>query len=57
MTAIRKLFKDSYVHDATSLKAIMTDLNAADGVRDMKKGPLPSNLLGSANAIDKASDL
>ena len=51
------MFKDSYVHDALSLKAIMTELSVVDGIRDMRKAPAPSNLLGSANAVDDTDDL
>jgi hypothetical protein len=57
ITGIRKMFKDSYVHDALSLKAIMAELSVVDGIRDMKKAPAPSNLLGSANAVDSTDDL
>ena len=56
MTAIRKLFGPEHVHNAASLKTIMKELSAADGVRDMRKAPSPSNLLGAANAANDVDD-
>jgi len=52
MTAIRKLFGPEHVHTAASLKTTTKELCAANGVRDMRKAPSPSNLLGAANAAD-----
>ena len=56
MTTIRKLFVPEHVHTAASLKTIMKELSTADGVRNMRKAPSPSNLLGAANATDNVDD-
>ena len=59
MTAIHKMFGHQYVHTAASLKTIMKELSAADGICDTWQAPSPSNLFGNngtANTTDNVND-
>jgi hypothetical protein len=49
MHAIRKKYMYNHVHDAASLKTILTELVGADGVRVLKDAPAPS--AGMAHSV------
>ena len=49
LQTIRRRYNYSHVHDATSIAAILTELAAADAVRQLKDAPAPSK--GFANAV------
>lgn len=49
LQTIRRRYNYSHVHDATSIAAILTELAAADAVRQLKDAPAPSK--GVANAV------
>eukprot|EP00956_Cyclotella_meneghiniana_P019414 scaffold33240_cov63-Cyclotella_meneghiniana.AAC.2 len=49
LQTIRRRYNYSHVHDATFIAAILTELAAADAVRQLKDAPAPSK--GFANAV------
>ncbi len=53
MHAICKKYAYNHVHDATSLKTILTELAGANGVRALKDAPAPNAMTGRsvANSI------
>jgi hypothetical protein len=50
MHAIRKKYAYNYVHDATSLQTILTELAGANGVRALKDAPAPNATTGQSVA-------
>ena len=51
LQSIRRQYPYNYVHDATSLGDMLTELAGADAVRKLKDAPLPTQ--GAANAVTK----
>ena len=51
LQTIRRRFPYNFVHDATSLQEMLTELAGADAVRKLKDAPPPTQ--GAANAVTK----
>ena len=49
LQTIRRRYNYSHVHDAASIAAILTELAAADAVRQLKDAPAPDK--GMAHAV------
>jgi hypothetical protein len=52
MHAIRKKYAYNHLHDATSLRTILTELAGADGVRALRDAPAPNT--GTVHSVAKS---
>ena len=58
MQTVRREFNYNHVHDATSVARILTEMAAADGVRELRDAPAPTGdsyrSHGDANAVNES---